>query len=48
MIIKSQQENVAYLYNAANQTKTSLLKQIEGDLQTIEGLAVQLKGSGNC
>ena len=43
MIIKSQQENVAYLYNAANQTKTSLLKQIEGDLQTIEGLAVSLK-----
>ena len=43
MIIKSQQENISYLYNAANQTKTSLLKQIEGDFQTIEGLAVSLK-----
>ena len=40
MILKSQKENVAYLYDAANQTRTSILKQIEGDWQTLEGLAV--------
>lgn len=43
MILKSQKENVAYLYDAANQTKTSILKQIEGDWQTLEGLAVSLR-----
>ena len=37
MILKSQKENVAYLYDAANQTRTSILKQIEGDWQTLEG-----------
>ncbi len=40
MIRKSQEENITYLYNAANQTKTSILKQIEGDKQTLEALAV--------
>ena len=29
MILKSQKENVAYLYDAANQTRTSILKQRE-------------------
>lgn len=43
MILKSQKENVAYLYDAANQTRTSILKQIEGDWQTLEGLAVSLR-----
>lgn len=43
MIHKSQMENVAYLYDAANQTNTSILKQIEGDWQTLEGLAVSLR-----
>lgn len=43
MIMNSEEENVTDLYNAANQTKTSLLKQIEGDWQTLEGLAVSLK-----
>lgn len=43
MIKKSQEENVTYLFNAANQTKTSIIKQIEGDLQTLEALAVILK-----
>ena len=31
MIVKSEEENITDLYNAANQTKTALLKQIEGD-----------------
>lgn len=43
MILKSQKENVAYLYDAANQTRTSIIKQIEGDWQTLEGLAVSLR-----
>lgn len=44
MIIKSQEENIDYLYNAAYQEKTSILKQIEGDLQTLDGLAIVLGG----
>lgn len=43
MVSKSQRENVAYLYDAANQTRTSILKQIEGDWQTLDGLAVSLR-----
>lgn len=43
MILKSQRENVVYLYDAANQTRTSLMKQIEGDWQTLKGLSVSLR-----
>ena len=45
MIEKSQQENQTDLYNAANQTRTAVVKQIEGDWQTLEGLAVSLRNS---
>lgn len=38
MISKSQNQNVTYLYNVASRTKTSILKQIEGDIQTLEAL----------
>lgn len=44
MISKSQEENIDYLYNAANQEKISILKQVEGDIQTLEGLAIVLGG----
>lgn len=46
MIVKSQEDNITDLYNAANQTRTALLKQIEGDWQTLEGLAVSLRDMG--
>lgn len=44
MIARSQEENNEYFYNAANQKKISIIKQIEGDLQTLEGLAIALGG----
>lgn len=44
MILKSQEQNIEYLYNAANQKKISIVKQIEGDLQTLKGLAIVLGG----
>lgn len=44
MVVKSQEETIDSLFNAANQKKTSILKQIEGDIQTLEGLAVVLGG----
>ncbi len=47
MIVKSEEENITDLYNAANQTKTALLKQIEGDWQTLEGLSVSLQSLAN-
>lgn len=47
MIIKSEEENITDLYNAANQTRTALLKQIEGDWQTLEGLSVSLQSLAN-
>ncbi len=43
MIEKSQQDSITDLYNASNQTRTSIVKQIEGDWQTLEGLAVSLR-----
>lgn len=43
MVEKSQQDSIVDLYNAADQTRTSILKQIEGDWQTLEGLAVSLR-----
>ena len=46
MIAKSQEENITDLYNAANQTKTTIMKQMEGDWQTLEGLAVSLQAQG--
>lgn len=42
MIRKNQGENIEALYNAAEQKKTTIIKQIQGDLQTLEGLAVIL------
>ena len=42
MIMKNQQENVEYLLDSSNQKKISILKQIEGDIQTLEGLAIVL------
>ena len=42
MIRKNQGENIEALYNAAEQKKTTIIKQIQGDLQTLEGLAVNL------
>ena len=47
MIVKSEEENITDLYNAANQTRTALLKQIEGDWQTLEGLSVSLQSLAN-
>lgn len=44
MVKKSQEENIEYLYNAAEQKKISIEKQIEGDLQTLQGLAIILGG----
>lgn len=43
MISKSQNQNVTYLYNVASRTKTSILKQIEGDIQTLEALVALLE-----
>ena len=42
MIRKNQVETIEALYNAAEQKKTTIVKQIQGDLQTLEGLAVVL------
>lgn len=44
MVLKSEGENIDSLFNAANQKKTSIVKQIEGDIQTLEGLAIVLGG----
>lgn len=46
MVVKSQEDNIIDLQNAANQTRTALLKQLEGDWQTLEGLAVSLRHLG--
>ncbi|MGI6069717.1 MAG: bifunctional diguanylate cyclase/phosphodiesterase [Blautia sp.] len=42
MVAKNQEENIEYLYNAADQKKISVIKQVEGDIQTLEGLAMVL------
>lgn len=47
MIRKNQEENIHSLYNAAEQKKTTILKQIQGDLQTLEGLSIVLGGMEN-
>lgn len=44
MIIKNQVENIEYLYNASDQKKTTIVKQVQGDLQTLEGLGIMLGG----
>lgn len=44
MVSRGKEESLEYLHNAANQNRTSILKQIEGDFQTLEGLAIVLSG----
>lgn len=46
MIQKNELENIQYLNNAARQNKATILKQVQGDFQTLEGLAVFIGESG--
>lgn len=46
MINKNEKENLEYLYNAAKQNRTTIQKQIQGDYETLEALAVSLGDSG--
>lgn len=46
MMQKNEEENLQYLQNAAQQKRATLLKQVAGDFQTLEGIAVCIGESG--
>lgn len=46
MVMKNEHDNTEYLQNAAKQIHMSVVKQIEGDMQTLEGLSVGLGSLG--
>lgn len=40
MVMKNEQESISHLRNLARQSVTALLRQVQGDLQTLKGVAV--------